>query len=230
MVGLCSRGADAWSVLAGYVGNGALQGGAPVESSIRMEGGDEEKDDFWRTVMGKGKGAEGTEEEVPERPLHRQSRASSSSSRPLSAAVNQCPHCRANFSHRSSLYRHVRTVHQRAYPFECSSCQAAFGDSAALEKHVQVIHERRRPFQCTKCGSAFQQRAHLEGHMKTVHLKQRPYKCDRCDAAFGQKPHLSRHIRTVHEKIRPFECDKCELKFSEKRSLFNHKRVKHPES
>mmetsp|Transcript_10201 Transcript_10201/g.31174 ORF Transcript_10201/g.31174 Transcript_10201/m.31174 type:complete len:332 (+) Transcript_10201:117-1112(+) len=144
-----------------------------------------------------------------------------------STQANQCQFCHASFSHRSSLYRHVRTMHQKAYPFRCSICHSAFGEKSNLDKHVQIIHERKRPFVCEECNAAFQQRAHLDGHKKTVHLKQRPYRCDMCDAAFGQKPHLSRHVRTVHQKIRPFQCEDCDLKFSERRSLENHKRVKH---
>jgi hypothetical protein len=43
-------------------------------------------------------------------------------------------------ANKSSLEKHVRTVHHKERPFSCRICEASFGQKVHLDAHVSAVH------------------------------------------------------------------------------------------
>lgn len=110
--------------------------------------------------------------------------------------------CTATFSHVSSKYRHIRTVHEGRRDHSCTfpGCNMQFGERSGLNKHTRTVHEGRRDHRCTVfgCSRRFAFKLHLVQHISTVHLRQKVHVCDICNYRFGQRSSLTRHRRKLH--------------------------------
>jgi len=77
---------------------------------------------------------------------------------------SKCPHCNADFSTRTSMQRHVRTIHNDVkYP--CSKCTYRASDLHILRRHVEAIHEYVK-YPCDHCEYRASFKHHLKTHMK----------------------------------------------------------------
>lgn len=112
-----------------------------------------------------------------------------------------CTICKAGFSQKGSLNRHVTSVHHNERPFKCTygECTKAFSRKDSLKLHINAIHLDHRPHKCPDCGKRFVDRKGLRLHYNAVHLGIRPYRCDKCGNCFAQpgnlKVHAKAHLR-----------------------------------
>ena len=66
-----------------------------------------------------------------------------------------CDKCGKQFSQKSSLKRHIQSLHERV-KYSCDNCNKEFTLKDALKKHIQSIHERIK-HSCLECGKEFSQ-------------------------------------------------------------------------
>ena len=87
-------------------------------------------------------------------------------------------------------------------PLHCSNCDAKFTQRTSLKRHVETVHEESlkqkgtKPI-CTLCNKAFTTNSSLRTHTKSVHEGKRPYKCNKCEQRFVSATVLKRHVRGI---------------------------------
>ena len=66
------------------------------------------------------------------------------------------------------------SVHGRKKPVKCSICSATFTRKSSLNRHVASVHEgkkphnSKKPFKCNICNSAFTRKSNLKTHSASV--------------------------------------------------------------
>jgi uncharacterized Zn-finger protein len=53
----------------------------------------------------------------------------------------QCRECKREYSEKSGLQKHIRTVHEKRKDFECSVCHQKFGTAGNAKEHREAKHE-----------------------------------------------------------------------------------------
>merc|ERR1719192_3033115 len=95
---------------------------------------------------------------------------------------------------RTSLRRHIRTVHEKIKKtYKCELCGKSLCSLAYLKTHHETVHEGLRKFNCELCSKDF---AHKEGylsHLRSIHEGQK-LQCECCEKNFAQRVQLRRHI------------------------------------
>ncbi|KAJ2941810.1 hypothetical protein O0L34_g10619 [Tuta absoluta] len=115
-----------------------------------------------------------------------------------------CDDCGKKCNIKSSLRKHILTMHLKLASYKCSQCPKAYYAKSQLNSHVRVIHEKipmPRNHVCNVCGKGFTNSSLLRSHLP-VHTGERPYECGKCDARFGHKSALFLHNRYKHEGIK----------------------------
>ena len=54
---------------------------------------------------------------------------------------------------------------------ECDICKATFTQRGNLTRHIQAVHDRKQPFSCTKCERKFAQKVNMLNHKCTGSIK-----------------------------------------------------------
>ena len=108
---------------------------------------------------------------------------------------HKCALCRGTFQGRGNLIAHLLT-HTRIKEYSCSKCSKQFTQKSTLEVHMRSVHLKIKPHKCSVCSSTFSQLTALKGHLAT-HDKKKSYPCPLCPAAFGSKVEVSRHVDSV---------------------------------
>lgn len=52
-------------------------------------------------------------------------------------------------------------------PYKCEICRAGYTLKGDMVRHMRYVHEGIRPYQCSECGNAFGRRSILNKHLKT---------------------------------------------------------------
>lgn len=86
----------------------------------------------------------------------------------------------------------------QARPYQCSTCPSQFSQRSHLNQHVRTVHEKHKPFHCNDCGKSFGKRFDLNAHVDAVHNKERPHGCPHCPTQFAKRSNLKRHIEKLH--------------------------------
>ena len=141
---------------------------------------------------------------------------------------HECETCHKMFSARSSMLKHVRTVHLKERRFFCGDCGQAFSEAGNRNKHVRMMHDNIRSAPCFHCGKTYADDSHLMRHVRTVHegriLNPRP--CPDCDHIASYPSHLRAHRIAAHTQIR-FRCAfGCEFGYKRVTSLGRHLKKK----
>ena len=131
---------------------------------------------YWNTVLGPSIARSSSSEGVHRKDCGQDLEASSefsveqavkerSSDRPFRCDEG----CKREFSQRSHLNQHVRTVHRQQRPFRCQKCDWAFGKHFDLTSHDMAVHKHKRPHVCAICSRAFAKRSNLYRHQEKLH-------------------------------------------------------------
>ena len=56
----------------------------------------------------------------------------------------RCDLCDANYSQKSNLDSHFRSVHEGKRPFKCDICNASFAQKEKLKSHILSVHEGKK--------------------------------------------------------------------------------------
>lgn len=56
---------------------------------------------------------------------------------------------------------------RKTRPYKCEVCRAAYTQKGDMVRHMRYVHEGIRPYQCPHCGNSFGRRSILNKHIKT---------------------------------------------------------------
>ena len=132
----------------------------------------------------------------------------------------QCSKCDKKLT-KNALKLHMKTVHERIYPFLCNTCGYKATYKAVLKNHIALVHEGKRHI-CSICGVGVTSPTYLKKHIESVHEGVKRYMCEICDFRSYEPSGLKSHISKVHEKIKPFECNICHKFFGTKSEQNQH--------
>ena len=117
-----------------------------------------------------------------------------------------CDVCGKSFCDKSSVNKHVRSVHMNYKPFKCSQCDLTFSERKTMREHMRV-HTGERPFLCAYCPKTFKRVAELNHHIRG-HTGETKHTCDTCGRGFRRQSELQRHM-TLHTSEKPHRCPVC---------------------
>jgi len=105
----------------------------------------------------------------------------------------QCEICSKLFKKQYNLQQHTR-IHTSDYLYcHYSNCGKKFNDKSTLNKHVKSIHLKETPYPCDKCDKKFKTRDNLKQHY-VVHTGERKFVCQHCDKRFSFQSSLHKHL------------------------------------
>jgi len=129
-----------------------------------------------------------------------------------------CPKCDKQFTHRGTLNRHIRSIHD-GITYPCDQCDHKATTKGSLKQHIISQHEGAF-YQCAHCEYKASTTSRLSIHIKSIHEGVR-YPCSLCNYQATEKGHLKNHINAIHKGIR-YKCDYCEYQASQQRKLRVH--------
>lgn len=167
-------------------------------------------------------------------------------------APHGCPCCKASFSRKSNLQRHLlrhcptgthlclicgnkfkgkdglqRHLNQHMVkPYHCRNCRSRFGTDTELSLHIssRCKEGNREDFKCDLCDHTSSNMSALQTH-KNMHAGLKPFQCTLCKNSFATKSSLERHEIVKHNDATPFACDKCGKMFKTKDNMKKHSKV-----
>ncbi|XP_058462004.1 zinc finger protein 595-like [Malaya genurostris] len=131
-----------------------------------------------------------------------------------------CAHCSKQFTHDTTLRKHIRSIHLKIKLYNCEHCSESFTDRSSQRYHVLAKHKATRNYICTLCNKSYYTSTGLHQHNSLNH-EQRKFKCDLCGKMFAMKYHLKEHEQT-HSDARPYRCTLCERSFKRVKNLNEH--------
>lgn len=105
-----------------------------------------------------------------------------------------CPHCKKQFKKAFNLKQHIRT-HTNEKPLKCDICLKRFNDRSSMNKHVRTMHVDFKPHKCSVCDKNFASTSHLSEHM-VKHTNQRRFQCEKCNKKFAFRSSLNKHMNS----------------------------------
>ena len=112
----------------------------------------------------------------------------------------RCIPCKRNFTAKTSLDRHIKTLHLDKFKKHvCKSCKLEFSTRPKLVKHQQ-IHDTEKEHECEYCSKRFASKSYVKEHIDSKHLNRKKFSCEICDEKFTQKGSLKRHQMTKHQE------------------------------
>jgi len=103
-----------------------------------------------------------------------------------------CGMCGKDFKKAFNLKQHIRT-HTNEKPLKCAHCEKRFNDRSSMNKHVRTVHTDVRPHRCLVCGKCFTTNSHLTDH-QTTHTQQKRFHCFQCGKRFAFRSSLKKHL------------------------------------
>ncbi|XP_014226069.1 uncharacterized protein LOC106651891 [Trichogramma pretiosum] len=136
--------------------------------------------------------------------------------------VHKCPECSKEFTFKTKMTFHMKTVHTTVRAFLCEDCGKDFKNPASLRHHKVRKHlepnSRKECKICKKMIPAYGMSKHMHTH------KAYTIACPRCDKMFKNTSTLKQHLR-IHEDQRPYKCNECGVGFNRRDGLRLHMRV-----
>jgi len=69
--------------------------------------------------------------------------------------------------------------------FKCEFCEKCFSGKTSVNKHIASVHEGKKSFKCKACDHSFSEKCNLKTHVTAVHEGKKLYHCERCDYSFS---------------------------------------------
>lgn len=102
-----------------------------------------------------------------------------------------CHFCNKQFKKLFNLKQHIRT-HTNERPLKCDHCEKRFNDRSSMNKHIRTIHADFRPHICKTCGKSFSSTSHMMEHQVT-HTNNKGFACNLCEKKFAFRSSLNKH-------------------------------------
>jgi len=134
-----------------------------------------------------------------------------------------CDQCNKEFYDRSTLSKHVRSVHE-GVKYPCVQCNHKATTSSHLLQHIRAIHEGIK-YPCDQCIYTATSSTSLLQHIRAVHEGVK-YPCDQCNYKATASNSLLRHIRLIHDGIK-YPCNQCKYTTTSQLSLNKHVTLVH---
>lgn len=81
----------------------------------------------------------------------------------------RCERCGKSYAEHDQLKYHIRVTHEEdSRPWECWICKIRFGRKSSLTRHVQTVHQQTR-FVCRICNKTYSQKFDAIRHERRVH-------------------------------------------------------------
>ena len=142
-----------------------------------------------------------------------------------------CSKCEFNTKWRTSLERHIRTIHDTGNTRTkriktCNLCGFKTGNKSNLREHMDHVHDE--VFHTCECGFNTRWIASLSRHIKLVHNKVNNvnHSCNQCNYQTRNKSNLKKHIRKGHKNCN-YPCDQCNYQTDKNSNLRRHIRKVH---
>uniref|UniRef100_A0ACB8EGF6 Uncharacterized protein n=1 Tax=Sphaerodactylus townsendi TaxID=933632 RepID=A0ACB8EGF6_9SAUR len=136
-----------------------------------------------------------------------------------------CPHCGNGFNRKSSLKRHVETIHDGTKLFEWPPRRKNVLEKSNSETHVRkrlkTSHSGKEPYECPECGESFQTSASFTKHRRT-HTNEIRFQCPACDRSYIKQRYLVKHLITAHSGAYLSKCPDCGKSFLGEGDLSMH--------
>lgn len=112
-----------------------------------------------------------------------------------------CKYCDFTALRLFQIQRHVTERHRRtSSTLKCDTCKALFTTRGSLTKHVRTVHEGEKPYRCQECSKAFTRSCNLILHVKSKHSRDPTlHVCALCDRTYVSRGNLQSHVRSVHK-------------------------------
>ena len=135
--------------------------------------------------------------------------------------------CGKQFLRNSSLYTHVKTIHE-GIRFKCNVCKRDFSSKQMAVTHEFNVHGEGENTvrKCETCGEEFRYFSNLNRHIKKIHQSPVMVKFTICSKEFTVNRTLKLHMESVHEKKR-YACDFCNKTFAYEACVIRHKKSTH---
>ena len=105
----------------------------------------------------------------------------------------ECDKCESQFKYRSSLVRHIQSIHE-GVKYACNHCDQQFSQDATLHAHIRSIHEGVK-YTCNQCDQQFSHDSSLLKHIRSKHEGVK-YACNKCHKQFALNSGLYTHIKS----------------------------------
>ncbi|XP_077180923.1 uncharacterized protein LOC143831646 isoform X1 [Paroedura picta] len=141
-----------------------------------------------------------------------------------------CPQCGNSFNRKSSLKRHLATIHDGAKPYEWpprrKNAREKSNRGTRARKHLKTSHSGREPYECPECGESFVTNASFTQHRRS-HANETAYQCPACDRSYLEERYLVKHLMTVHSGAHLSNCPDCGKGFLGEGDLRLHRSMIH---
>ena len=155
----------------------------------------------------------------------------------------KCEVCDIEFSHSTTLKRHMKTHDKNPITFKCFECQKVFARKDKLTSHKNSVHrivnknlhmipkllkKDSKSFQCNVCDKVFEgsdAELTLQLHVSSKCDTQR-FKCNKCGKHFSRNDNLIQHMKNVHTHANKIlSCEHCDFTTRYKSNLAKHMNI-----
>ena len=95
-----------------------------------------------------------------------------------------CKKCNYLTTYKGDLKVHAVT-HSNIRAHKCDSCEKCSNRKSTLTKHINSVHNTNWKYECDVCKKIFTKSYYLRVHTNTVHEKFKLYVCTECKKTFG---------------------------------------------
>uniref|UniRef100_A0ACB8EGQ1 Uncharacterized protein n=1 Tax=Sphaerodactylus townsendi TaxID=933632 RepID=A0ACB8EGQ1_9SAUR len=136
-----------------------------------------------------------------------------------------CPHCRNGYHRKSTLNRHVETIHNKTKLDDWAPRTKSFlkksNTGTRVKRRLKTSHSGKEPYECPECGESFQKSASFTKHRRT-HADEVRFQCPACDRSYIKQRYLVKHLINAHSGAYLSECLDCGKSFLGEEDLSMH--------
>lgn len=112
----------------------------------------------------------------------------------------QCPECHVMLACADSLKSHLLT-HEETKPI-CSICKKEMANKSSLHRHILSMHSDNGKVPCPQCKKLIS-KSGLRLHIRRVHEKSVEFPCEKCGKILRSKANYDYHVQKVCPNLSP---------------------------